>query len=255
MNPFFDVDESIKELFILFKMIKKMGWIKSLRKGSSGIGYTFETLIGKKEDSFNLPDYKGVEIKTRRQYARSDFKLFTMSPDGLYINPIDELVNNYGYFDRKDNKYKVFRGTINASSYRLIGNNLFKLHIDNANKKIFLIIRNRNGEIIDDKISWDYKYLMEHLYRKLSFVAIIYASNKYIDGDEFFYYKSIYFYQLRGFDEFINLITNCDIKVNFNIGFKKNEKNYGKRYDHGTSFIIKPNKFHKLFIKKIFYKD
>ena len=46
----FDEFEEFKKIF---EKVKNKGWIKSLRKGDTGIGYTFETLIGKKEE--NLP--------------------------------------------------------------------------------------------------------------------------------------------------------------------------------------------------------
>lgn len=43
------------ELYNSFCKINSIGWIKSKRGGITGSGYTFETLIGKKEDSFFLP--------------------------------------------------------------------------------------------------------------------------------------------------------------------------------------------------------
>ena len=37
-----------------------MGLIAPLRRGSTGIGYTFETLLSKKEDSESNPDFLGM---------------------------------------------------------------------------------------------------------------------------------------------------------------------------------------------------
>ena len=34
------------KLFLKFNKIRKKGYIKSLRKGTTGAGYTFESLIG-----------------------------------------------------------------------------------------------------------------------------------------------------------------------------------------------------------------
>ena len=45
-----------------FEEIKEMGWIKSLRKGPTGIGYTFEKLIGKDEDSLCCPDFNAYRF-------------------------------------------------------------------------------------------------------------------------------------------------------------------------------------------------
>ena len=49
-----------------FEMIKNAGWIMSMRDGTTGIGYTFECLLGKEEESFPIPDYGTIEIKPSR---------------------------------------------------------------------------------------------------------------------------------------------------------------------------------------------
>ncbi len=59
-----------------------MGWIESKRKGTTGIGYTFETLLGKEEESFPIPDYGSIEIKTRYRNAKFPITLFNATPDG-----------------------------------------------------------------------------------------------------------------------------------------------------------------------------
>lgn len=62
-----------------FETIKKLGWIKSIRKGSTGIGATFEKLLGINENSFEIPDFDGIEIKTKRNYSNSFTSLFNYS--------------------------------------------------------------------------------------------------------------------------------------------------------------------------------
>ena len=49
----------------------KNEWKKSMRLGTSGIGYTFEQLIGKGEDNFPIADYNGIEIKTIHNYIKN----------------------------------------------------------------------------------------------------------------------------------------------------------------------------------------
>ena len=55
-----------KLLYKEFLKIKKKGWIKTMKKGYGGVGYTFERLLGKEVDSFRIPDFHGIEIKTMR---------------------------------------------------------------------------------------------------------------------------------------------------------------------------------------------
>lgn len=61
---------NIEELKKYFTTIKNNNQ-NSLREGNIGIGYTFETLIDKKEDNLPLPDFNGIEIKTKLGYSKS----------------------------------------------------------------------------------------------------------------------------------------------------------------------------------------
>ena len=65
------IDENIRKLQKEFKKIKGMEYIKTVRNGPTGVGATFEKLIGKEEESFEIPDYYGIEIKTRRAYSKA----------------------------------------------------------------------------------------------------------------------------------------------------------------------------------------
>lgn len=49
-----------------FTLLKKKGFVKSLRKGPTGIGHTLEQKLGMKENNIALPDIKGVELKAHR---------------------------------------------------------------------------------------------------------------------------------------------------------------------------------------------
>lgn len=48
--------EQLKQEFI---RIKNMGYVKSTRVGVTGVGKTFEDLLGKEEDTQGMPDYNG----------------------------------------------------------------------------------------------------------------------------------------------------------------------------------------------------
>lgn len=68
-------------------------------------------------------------------------------------------------------------------------------------------------------------------------------------GDEYFKYISISFYQLKGFDEFINLLEKGIVRVTFKISIFKNGLRKGEMHDHGTGFDISEKDFVKLFDK------
>ena len=52
---------TIDEFQILFNKIKSMGFIKSSRKGPTGIGHTLETHLGLAENNYANPDIAGAE--------------------------------------------------------------------------------------------------------------------------------------------------------------------------------------------------
>lgn len=107
------IKEEIAELNKKLYAIKKKGWHQTLRKGSGGIGKTLETLLGKKEDSNPLPDYKHFEIKTKKYGSISYITLFSITPQNdLNEIEINRLVKNYGYPDKVLNNCKILRGEI-----------------------------------------------------------------------------------------------------------------------------------------------
>lgn len=65
-SPEFSKDADLSEFLEHFDRISSMGWINSLRAGDTGIGYTFETLVGIKENNDRDADFKGIEIKCKQ---------------------------------------------------------------------------------------------------------------------------------------------------------------------------------------------
>lgn len=91
----------LKEVTTKLQEIKNKGFIQSLRRGSTGIGYTFETLFGVQENNIPIPDIGGrVEIKTNYKEGFSIFKLFTFNRGVWHIKQ-KELVQKYGCIDEK----------------------------------------------------------------------------------------------------------------------------------------------------------
>ncbi len=59
-----------------------MGFIRTMRTGDTGIGYTCESLLGIQANNATTPDFKGIEIKTKRDNRQSNrTTLFSKTPD------------------------------------------------------------------------------------------------------------------------------------------------------------------------------
>lgn len=229
--------EEIKELNEKIVKIKEQRWIKTKRKGTSGVGYTFEQLIGKEEENFPIPDYNSIEIKTSRRTSWGKIHLFHATPDGDYLFPIKDILEVLGYPDKDLPQYKVFNYTINAKTFTKIGYNKKAKIIINRNKqKVYLSAKDKYNKDLNIKISWSFDMLKQRLILKLKYLAIIKAETKKINNIEYFKYNEIIFYKLKNFETFINLIESGIINVTFMIGLYKKGKRIGETHGPRNSF-------------------
>mgnify|MGYP003571504718 CR=1 FL=1 len=232
-----------------FDKIQKMGWIETMREGTTGIGYTFETLIGKQEEDFPIPDFKSIEIKTRFKNAKEDMTLFNATPDGDFLYPMKRIYDDFGFYTKNNPNNKSFYAKINTNKKRINSKFRFQLYIDRDNKKIRLLAFDNQNRMIDPKISWSFDILEEKLYRKLKYLAFIKADCKYIYGKQHFHYYSIKFYMLKNFEKFLKLIEEGIVSTTFMIGTYKTGIKKGMMNSHGVGFDIAEENLERLFIK------
>ena len=240
----------IKELYAVFFNIKEKGWIESKRNGSGGIGYTFEILLNKKEDSFPIPDFGVFEIKTMRRNSRSKLHLVHVTPDGDFLFPIKRILDKLGYPCRKAPEYKVFNMSVSAINYTKVGfYKRIKLMVNHEEEKIDLIAETIGGKNLNIDVSWSFYLLKKYLELKLKYLAIVRADSKIVNGKEYFCYSEINFYELTNFEQFITLIECGVITISFSIDVFKSGKRIGQIHDHGTSFSIDVDNIEELFNK------
>jgi len=238
--------KSFLELYNIFLGIKKMGWIKSRRKGTTGIGYTFESLLGKEEDSLSSPDFKGIEIKTHRVNSNSYITLFNYNPIGDSSYELLRLFNNYSYFHPTNKNIKTLCANVYCNYIKDININYkFSLEVDEKDNRVNLLVYDKNGKFIEKKSHWSYDTLKEKLYAKMRFLAYIEAESKLVNGHEYFKYKSISFYSLKDFNSFIELVKISKIRVSFLVSGAVCGSNCINT--HGTSFGIKAENLDLLF--------
>lgn len=247
-----EIIESMYSLKEKISEIEKKGYIKGISKGYSSIGRTLENELGLVENEFGIPDYNGIEIKTRRTYSKSAITLFNATPDGDELFEIERIKNTYGYPCKKDRRFKVLYIEAYGNKLNYAGIKYqYKIQIDREKEKIYLCVYDRNDNIIERKVSWSFKYIKERLILKINYLALINAWNKKIGNNDYFKYYKITFYELISFDKFIDLIENGTIKMVIKVDIHTGKNNYGKTYDHGCGFSIKEENLTKLFKKII----
>jgi len=240
--------EDIGELYKNFICIKNMGWTKSLRSGTTGIGYTLETLLHKQEENFCIPDFNSIEIKAIHKYGKNIIHLVNVSPDGDFLFPIKRIVEILGYPDKDFPQYRVFQMSVSTKEYTKVGfYKKIKLLVNYEKKKIELIGINNQGKDLSLNVSWSFELLQERLNSKLQFLSIIKADSKKIDNCEYFHYTQIKFFKMKNFDTFISLIESGKIIITFKIGIFKSGDRLGKTHDRGTDFSIFENDIQYLY--------
>lgn len=237
----------------IFNNIRKKGWIESKRTGKTGIGYTFEELLNKKEDNLPIADYQGIEIKTVHNYIKNKvIHLFNATPDGEYLYPIKEILQKLGYPDKDNPKYKVFNIDVSTKEYTKIGyNKKITLKVDYKNEKIYLVSYKNNIEDKTLKISWSFDLLKEKIEYKIKKLAIVGANTYKKKETELFKYTGYKMYKIKSFEKFIECIDKGYIVITFKIGYFKSGNRKGQIHDHGTGFSINNNDIDKLYTRTI----
>lgn len=93
-------------LYDKFNQIEYIGWVKSFENGTTSIGTTFERLIDKNIEDFEIPDFEGVEIKVKSISSKGSISLFNATPDS-YLFEIKRIINEYGYPSKDNSEFKV----------------------------------------------------------------------------------------------------------------------------------------------------
>ena len=220
------------DLYLNFKKIKKAGYIKSYNTKRSTAGITFERLLGKERDEFFLPDYKGIEIKTKKGYSKSRISLFSANPDSMYLYALKGLVEMYGV-DKKR-----FTTELSSLAKHRYNGYYFQIYVDWSNKRVVLLIFDKFYKLISDEIYWSFELLEERINLKLKNLALIKYCTRRKDEIEYYWYYYISFYKNIDFTKFIKAIENGIITMRFKIGTFLSGPRIGEIHNHGIDFAI-----------------
>lgn len=242
------MDNNITTFIDKFKEVKNKSFNKSLRAGYTGIGFTYEALIGKKEDNSYNPDFNGIEIKTKLGYSKTSITLFTLVPQSE--KGIKYIYNKYAYKRSNNQSLKCLRCDVYSNLNFLTQNKyIMRLRINRLMRMIELIVLNSSYEKIDGCIYWTFESLKERLETKLQTLALV-KGYPYKKNNEMVYkYTNLSIYKLKNFETFIKMIEENKIYITFNIGTHRSKKRYGQIYDRGTAFKINSKYIEELFTK------
>lgn len=243
-----DYMNNMAELNLIFKKINKYGYIKSNLKGSGGAGNMFEKLIGKRQDSTPLPDYKNIEIKTHISTTSYPISLLSIMPNTDKPNSYDMLQNFLracGHYGIKNKSIKYFNDKININEIKYHHNYFIKSYIDSKNDAIVMAFLSYDLVLIE-KMIWPLKDIYHKFKNKLNYLALIDVNKKTCHENVYYKYNKIHFYKFKGKQNLINALNNKKIYISFNIELKQELKKDKVRY-HGITFDIQKVNINSLY--------
>lgn len=215
---------TLQELTNRLRELKSRGFIPSLRKSSTGIGYTLEHALGLKETNIPIPDIAGrVELKTTRRDANSLITLFCFNK-GVWHIPQREFIKKYGYLDAQNRM--ALKNTVFYTHSTSLG---LSLQI-NENSTISLIDKEAN--IL---ATWDVFVLVSKLLTKLSRVLFVIADRKIVNGKEEFHYNEALLLSEPQHRNFIDAFKAGKVAIDIRMHLRDNLSVRNR----GTGFRIK----------------
>ena len=221
--------------------INRRGYIVSLRKGNTGIGYTLETLLGVAENNLRTPDLENIELrktslgvaeenlrysdsgnielKSRRINSTSLLTMFTFNYSIWKIEQ-EELIQQYGYY--KDGRWALYTTVKNKPNKRG-----FYVKIEQDYVRLY----HEDGLCA---IEWQLEGLIDDLKNKFSNVLLVEAESRKSGGQEEFWYKEAHLLTGIIVEKFLEYIKNGTIAIDLRMHINKN----GAVRNHGTGFRL-----------------
>ena len=209
--------------------IRSIGYVRTHRRGNTGIGKTLEDLLSIKENNFAGPNGHNTELKSGRKGSPSMMTLFTKSPLPSRINR--QLVEKFG--KPTDKGKKSLHTTINAvSKNTLYGEPAFIISVHHTRVEI-------NHDDYGDLPTpyWNRTDLENAFVRKYPQNLLYVKANCRGQGkNEEFHYNEAWLMSGFSFVRFIELLRSGQILIDIRLGQYPD----GKLHDHGTGFRVKP---------------
>ncbi len=216
------------------------GWVRSHRSNNTGIGKTFEDLVGIEENNNQGPDFEEFEIKSHRGEANSPITLFTLAPtfpkrantilkdkygDNYPDNPSLKRLHTSIFADRK-NSY--------AEKYA------FQLVNDSEKEVVKIAVYDlKTGNLLDDAVGYSYEKLKTKLFSKLNNLFYVSAERRFSNGVEEFKFTNATVYTNPSFERFLRILNEGRVQYDIRIGSYQSGKKYGMPHDHGSGFRIR----------------
>ena len=230
------LEMTVEELKRKIEKLRDLGWVRSYRRGNTGVGHTMEGLLGYGENNVALPDWGLLEIKTTRRDSSTPITLFSKSPKLVPGLSKKVFVEKHGYWDDKRQRQALYT-TLNAISENSLG---WKMVVDRGANTILF---KHHREIV---ASQDPQSLKEKMAEKVSNLVLIIADRKREGKDEYFQYNEAYLLAGAEHERLLDIIEAGDLTFDWRMHLKES----GTVRDHGPGYRMLESKLPNLYSHK-----
>jgi len=219
-----------------FDVLSEQGFVPTLRSGSTGIGYTLETMLDIPENNSPGGDFMGMELKAFRD---DDLHMDDAEKMNLFLKEpqwIDGLVGKqrvpkYGYVDENGRPALYSTVTIKESSHG------FVFRVDRESQRLWLVNHDQ------DIAFWNFSTLERRLIEKHSQAVFVSAHAEGAGKEEQFHYYGVLWCAEPSVDSFVRLVQDGAVMLELRMHLKPN----GSLRNHGSAFRIKQNRIPDLY--------
>lgn len=235
-DEFRNVAETLKKLHEKISAVSALGWIPTKRAGDTGIGYTFESLLGIAANSSRDPDYAGIELKSSRLRAGSQqdslTTLFSKTPNWGSVNLGLGLLQRCGRADEVTKRLSLYcTTTTKANSFAL------SLGIDPDARRVDLLHHS------EPTVWYDFGTLQACLLKKHGDTLFVSARTRGSGASEEFHFDHVLYCSQPSFARFIELMQKNSLVLDLTLS----EKASGSTRDHGYLWRIRKSQLSSLF--------
>ena len=229
----------LSELKSRLLTIKDDGFVRTQRKGPTGVGYTLESLLELTENNLPIPDIGGrVEVKATRSNRNNLITLFTFNKS-VWQYRQKEIVNRCGYWDAKNGRQSLYT-TVSAQEPNPLG-----LQLSVSRDTMSLAMNHVPSKSL--LATWDLFHIVGKFLTKLDHMLFVHADTRDVGGFEEFHYNRAALLSEPSSMAFRDGFANGIVMIDIRMHLKPN----GSVRNRGTGFRVREHNLPDLFDKSI----
>jgi len=226
------------ELLMALKAIAAKGPIEAVGSHDTAIGRTIEAALGIAMNPNQTPDYKGIELKSKRSRSKTTrYGLFAQVPDWTlsHYKNFRTILKQFGY--QRENRLQLYC-TVSAKQPNSQG---LMLDLREDLAQLHEIVKHH--ESISPVCVWRLSTLHERLHSKHKETFWIQAEQIQLGGQTYFELKNVHHTRKPSAFQFNRLLDSGEISVDHMIKIKEHGA-----HERGPQFKINRASLNELFL-------